>query len=161
MIPPLPRLAFVLAAAALAAAAGCGSGRPELAPVSGRVTYGGKPVTSGRIHFWPQEGPKASGRIGEDGTFELTTYEPGDGAVLGKHTVTIEATVVHESGPQPRSMEEEIEMFGDPDAAPLEPARIEHLVPEKYSKRDTSGLEREVTRDGNEFTFDLPAKPGG
>jgi hypothetical protein len=32
-------------------------------------------------------GMQASGAIGSDGTFEISTEKPGDGAAVGKHTV--------------------------------------------------------------------------
>ena len=31
----------------------------------------------------------ATGKIGADGTFTLTTYATGDGAAVGKHTVIL------------------------------------------------------------------------
>ena len=43
---------------------GCGRGdRPLLAPVSGTVTYNGRPLARGRITFHPEQGRSASGKI--------------------------------------------------------------------------------------------------
>ncbi len=73
---------------------GCGSsaastGAPT-APVRGKVTYKGQPVTKGRIIFEPDgKGKEATGEIQPDGTFVLTTYKKDDGAVLGNHRVSI------------------------------------------------------------------------
>ena len=136
---------------------GCGSGRPEVAKVHGRVTVGGKPVTTGRIQFWPESGRAAQGQIEEDGTYTLTTFDPGDGAVLGKHTVTIEATKIHNPGRTASSLEDEFVVFKDPNALQGKPV-IERLVPERYSKPDTSDLTKEVNRGDNPIDFDLPAK---
>jgi hypothetical protein len=76
---------------------GCGSlstaqGAPTL-PVKGKVTYKGKPLTKGTITFQPEgAGKDATGEIQPDGTFVLTTYKKDDGAVVGKHRVTIDKT---------------------------------------------------------------------
>src|SRR5262245_11925796 len=84
---------WMTAAAALgvAALAGCSDNLP-VAPVHGVVTYKGKPVTTGLVMFVPTAGgPGASGKIGRDGSYRLTTYKPDDGAVPGTHTVTVSA----------------------------------------------------------------------
>jgi hypothetical protein len=78
---------------------GCGgsSGEFKLAPVKGKVIYNGQPVTSGTIHFRPiavpgtkegTQGRPASGQVQSDGTFVLTTFRQGDGAIVGKHEVS-------------------------------------------------------------------------
>jgi hypothetical protein len=79
--------------AALALLAGCDSGdRQKTAVVKGKVTYRSKPVAGGTVTFVPDAGgPPATGEIKPDGTFTLTTYKSGDGAVLGKHKVFIAA----------------------------------------------------------------------
>jgi hypothetical protein len=73
---------------------GCGSSGGAAAaptvPVKGKVTYKGKPVTQGQITFEPTDsGREAHGEIKPDGTFELSTFKPGDGAVTGTHKVTV------------------------------------------------------------------------
>lgn len=78
---------------------GCGgsSGEFKVAPVKGKVIFNGQPVTSGSIHFRPvavqgakegMQGKPASGQIQSDGTFVLTTFRQGDGAIVGKHEVS-------------------------------------------------------------------------
>ncbi len=76
------------------AIAGCGSGGPPVAPVSGKVTYMNQPVKSGTLMFTPlgQGGDKAPGKPGvaeirEDGTYTVGTNSTNDGAVIGKHRV--------------------------------------------------------------------------
>ena len=125
--------------AALAIAAGCtSSGNLPTSPVKGRVTYRGKPVPNGTVMFVPETGPAATGELTKDGTFVLTTYSNGDGAVLGMHKVAITA-LQDTSGLSP-------EQSGTP--APL--------VPEKYLGQDTSGLTFEVKEGENEANFTLP-----
>jgi hypothetical protein len=63
------------------------------------VTIDGKPLAHGKIMFAPvsnagghQAGKVAVGNIQPDGTYELTTYSNGDGAIVGDHWVTLLAT---------------------------------------------------------------------
>ena len=59
-------------------------------PVKGKVTYKGKPLTQGEIMFQPVSGTMfAHGTIKRDGSFQLTTFTPGDGAVVGTHRVSL------------------------------------------------------------------------
>jgi len=80
---------LVAGALVVAAAVGCGDARPKRVPVSGQVLIDGKPLTFGFIRLLPKDGRPATGTIGPDGRFALTTFEPGDGAPLGTHPVTI------------------------------------------------------------------------
>src|SRR4051812_46479382 len=74
----------------------CGDdGRKPVFPVTGKVTYGGKPAKGARIVFHPvgQAGPEAvvaRGTVAEDGTLEVTTYAAKDGAPAGDYTLTAE-----------------------------------------------------------------------
>ena len=72
----------------LAAIAGCERG-PNTVPVSGKVSYNGTPLEFGSVMFQPPSGQPALGEIQSDGTFSLSTYRPGDGAVVGRHKVRI------------------------------------------------------------------------
>lgn len=76
---------------------GCRNSSPlPTAEVTGIVTtQDGKPIESGRIVFGPLDvneeglsGKAARGNI-ENGKFELTTYNRGDGAVVGRHRVAL------------------------------------------------------------------------
>jgi hypothetical protein len=87
-------LTLVLVGSLVPSMVGCGSGArspgARTAPVKGKVTYQGKPVKAGIVTFEPDgAGKEAMGTINSDGTFELTTYKPGDGAVLGNHRVAV------------------------------------------------------------------------
>ena len=82
-------IAFVVMSVGFAI--GCG-GRDTVStvPVKGKVTCNGQPVKGGTINFSPAgEGRGAFGEIQSDGSFELTTYSTGDGAMPGKHSVTL------------------------------------------------------------------------
>jgi hypothetical protein len=99
---------------------GCGDGRPKRVPVSGRVTIDGKPLPAGFIQVCPANQRVATGNIGPDGRFQLTTFDPNDGCVVGKHPVAVSGR----------------EVKGN--------ALLWH-APKKYSNMDTSELQVEVT----------------
>jgi hypothetical protein len=90
------RLARLLVVpAALALVAGCGGSK--LGRVKGRITCNGKPFYPSAIVFSPvpageadrESGKAAWGSPDEQGRYVLTTYSHGDGALIGKHRVTI------------------------------------------------------------------------
>jgi len=76
---------------------GCDFGVPRTYPVTGRVEFSdGQPLTTGGVVlFEASEGEgtpvTARGAIREDGTFDITTYREGDGAVPGEHRVLVRA----------------------------------------------------------------------
>jgi len=109
----------------------------------------GKPVTQGTIVFYPEEGRSAMGNIETDGSYRLSTFHAGDGALPGRHTVTI--TSIANSASGPASLEEEMAqgMEGHYEGA------VEWLVPEKYSRRHNTPLTAEVPAAGRTIDFDL------
>jgi hypothetical protein len=120
--------------------AGCsGESRFETAAVQGKITYRGKPLSSGTIMFVPKDDrPSAVGEIQPDGVYRLTTYRENDGAVLGDHAVMI--TAVEDNAnklPEERS--------GLPQL----------LIPLKYASHTESGLTAEVKAGSNSIDFTL------
>lgn len=101
----------VLAASGLVVSAclltGCAGGDEfSTAPVSGTVMFNGKPVSGGTVMLTPvsegeseMPGKGAAARVQEDGSFVLTTYEEGDGAILGKHIVSYNAPISTDTAP--------------------------------------------------------------
>jgi hypothetical protein len=86
-----PHLGGIIVGAVLVVA-GCGPARPTVAPVSGVVSYLGKPLTAGSVTFVPADGgPPAVGDIGKDGRYRLTTFDTNDGALLGNHRIAVVA----------------------------------------------------------------------
>ncbi len=79
---------------------GCSGGAKQAATgkVSGKVTYQEKPVEAGSVTFVPiAEGASADtgvatkpagGAVKSDGSYVLTTYQDGDGAIVGRHKIT-------------------------------------------------------------------------
>lgn len=121
--------------------AGCGSSGPEMARVSGTVTYQGQPLETGTISFISTDParPNANGTLGPGGTYELQTREPSDGAELGEYQIAI-------SDIDPDAMNS---------ALPGEPLELTSKIPEKYQNPATSGLTRTVERGSNTFDFEL------
>lgn len=98
MHPRPPRIVTLLLALAALPLCSCG-GRPydpvPLYPAEGRLLVNGEPAAGAEVRLHPVA-PPAQGdplvpvaRVGEDGSFELTTYEEGDGAPTGEYAVTV------------------------------------------------------------------------
>lgn len=80
---------------------GCGGSGNPVAPVQGVVTLDGKPVAEMVVTFTPvpgktesvgdvnEPGKSATGSTDASGKFNLSTYERGDGALVGEHKVSI------------------------------------------------------------------------
>jgi hypothetical protein len=126
----------------IGAIAGCSESieRPKTLPVRGKVTYKGQPVPKGTVTFQPDQGQPAVGELQDDGSYRLTTFAPGDGALPGHHRVFIIANTA-----DPTKM---------PGSSPgWTPPK--DLVPKKYNTAETSGLEATVSADKSDISFDL------
>lgn len=131
---------------------GCGSSTSVdgVVPTSGTVTYQGTPVEGASVTFSPEmSGRACSGLTDESGRFEMTTLQPGDGAMPGKYTVLISKTEV-------------VGVLSDEEALAAMQAGKERtvshkdLLPVKYKSAASSDLSAEVAAGGNnEFEFDL------
>lgn len=103
------------------AASGCsGEGKVSTVAVEGRVLLAdGRPLSRGRVTFVSADvsAPPASGELGTDGAFRLTTRDPGDGAAPGTYRVRIE-----------------------PAAAPGAPPDAAPPFPTRYVDEDSSGI---------------------
>jgi hypothetical protein len=129
--------------------AGCGDAEltpPPLFPVTGTVTYQGKPVPGATVVFAPEatkrkakEPPllRPSAVADDEGNYTLVWSEKHEGAPAAKYKVAITA----------------VEPFGeDDDSERTRP----NAIPDKYGNATTSGLTATVTEDGeNVFNFDL------
>ncbi len=108
---------------------GCGPSNPITFPVQGRVEFdNGEASQIGSVEFRSLTGDEritARGKIEKDGSFTLSTFEPGDGALPGEHQVIVQQMVIsegltvkdHQHGPR---------------------------VPRKYSDYSYSGLKAHV-----------------
>jgi hypothetical protein len=122
----------VLAAAALIAATGCTSGGNY--PVSGKVVdRQGQPIAGlegSQIVFTLVDGMTSSvGEIKADGSFDVFTERPGDGAPPGQYQVHIPRRHIDPEHQAPQAIDE------------------------KYEKPETSGLQATVEAKTNSFEF--------
>lgn len=124
-------LAFAIVLAISLPLAGCGDGRSALVPVSGQVLIDGKPLDYGFVRFSAAGNRPSIGRIGPDGQFTLTCYDPGDGAIVGQHRVAVLSQ---------------------------EPTGGEHIkwhAPKKYANYSTSGLTEDITGPTDSLVIQL------
>jgi hypothetical protein len=143
----LPRIAVVLA---LALAAGVGtiscSSSGTLHPVQGKVMVGDKPAAGALVMFHAEAGDinnvPATGTVGPDGTFTLTTGTKA-GAAAGRYVVTV--------------------VWPDPTKKPTEQQAMMGLAPDapdllggRYGTRQKSPLRAEVKSGPNSLDpFDV------
>jgi hypothetical protein len=123
---------------------GCGSkvaDRLPVFPTTGQLKIQGQSPSGAFVvlhpHGMPGKGPdgvvvRPHGVVHCDGTFELTSYETGDGAPAGEYSVTIELRKVvkypsGDSGPGP------------------------NLVPKKFTKPETSTIIVQITEGRNDL----------
>jgi hypothetical protein len=124
---------------------GCGSSGPDMVPLRGEVTLDGEPlrdVTQGIVRYTPKQsgGPtrEASARIQPDGTFEMTTFQKGDGVVAGEYSITVSA---YSTQLLTREQTE----------AGVRGTGRQLMIPEKYLEAATSGLSDQVDADHSGF----------
>jgi hypothetical protein len=113
------------------ASVGCGDSRPKRVPIAGTVVIDGQPLTGGSIMFIHPSSRPSSGMIDKTGHFNLSCYEIGDGAVVGKHRVQVTACL------------------------PINDRSNRWIAPKKYADANSSGLEVEVTEPKNDVKIDL------
>jgi len=143
------------------ALAGCENAEFDVAKVSGDVTCGGEPVMMGTVVFTPVgegglTGKPATATVQPDGTFELSTYETGDGAIVGKHTVSF-------WGPE-ESSEEEDEGSINPDSPEgMKRAAERSKKAAAFRKLASCGLAQELileVKPGQDNRFTIELTPG-
>ena len=115
-----------------------------MVPVTGQVVYNGEPLPFGIVMFQPEQGQAAQGEIQPDGTFQLSTYGPNDGAVPGHHKVSVRCFSTQKAGAD----------GGDAGA----PGRL--LIPQQYTRFGMSGLSADVKPGSTEpIVLELKGPP--
>lgn len=150
----------LIAALFVPALAGCGasSGEPPamVYPVTGVITYKGKPIVGADVTF-SNEGEKRSAfaRTDEEGRYQLTTFSQNDGAVEGKSIVTVTKFV--DVAPATPEADLDSDDYDPPSfGAEAPPEKSKSEFPEKYSSAKSSGLFANVLSSGeNKFDFEL------
>jgi len=126
---------------------GCSrSDRPALYPVSGTVTYAGKPLPNATVLLLPEKGIVAVGRSDAEGHFSLKT-QGMDGVVAGPAKVAVSAV----ENVKNVSIEE-FEKLTDAERAKL----TKSLIPARYGVHETSGITTSIDpKSKNELTIEL------
>lgn len=138
--------------------AGCGGNLP-VAPVSGTVTLGSKPLVGATITTQPiatdsrNPGPGSFGRTDDQGHFELELVKPAvKGAIIGEHRVMISPASDPKSGSGPKlSSDGKYEFWTD------DPRSNRAAAGSNWPVRFSDGsLTIEVPREGTDkLRFDL------
>jgi len=136
-------LAFLSSFVMLLPLAGCGTDGPTMGKVTGKVLYKDGSVPTGGevvIRFEPAPGTNAEIRkaascmIMEDGTYDLLTVKPGDGAIFGTYKVVFTILESYRTGVS--------------------------LVDEKYTKAETTPFERVIDSSSHQFDFEIERAKG-
>lgn len=119
---------------------GCGgSNTPMTYPVTGVVTFQGRPLPDAVVMFFAEGGRSATGATNAQGEFTLTTFVPGDGALSGLKKVALGELAVEAKE-------------GDLFLPKPKPPRFSV----RYTDPNQSGLEFEVKPGAeNKFAIDL------
>lgn len=151
--PPFVVIRILSVLVASLSFAGCGADGPEMVPVKGVVHLDGQPIEGASVTFIPTEGGRpATGKTDETGQFELTTITTGDGAIVGDHQVTV--TLVKTTGKAAEVGEDGLQVGRvDPSTQ-----QVEWVVPEKYTRPETSGLRAKVPTEDDILVLELSAK---
>jgi len=108
-------------------------GMPDLAPVTGTVTFDGQPLATATISFSTPGGQVSVGGMDGGGRYEMRYSGPYKGVAIGPNTVSITTRTDHPVGPN----------WKDP-------------IPAKYNKK--SELTVDVKPGPNTFDFELTSK---
>ena len=82
---------------------GCGTEKPKLVAVTGKVTFKNQPLTAGSVFFHPDAGNSytkdvPSSLLQLDGSFTMKTFPFGDGIAPGKYKATLAPELANRIG---------------------------------------------------------------
>ena len=154
------RIALTMLFSLGATIVGCSSASiPGTFPVSGTVTYGGKPVDGATISFIGKGSERPATAISKaDGKYDLYTLDTR-GALPGNYSVVVSKTEApsdsvnkdagFDASGKDLSMEQSAANVGKPTP------KAKQLLPAKYGSASTSTLNFEVKNAGNVFDIKL------
>lgn len=135
-------IASALCAGLILCLASCSEGRLPTHPVSGRlVDQKGNGVAGAELNFYTDDGI-ASGKVfpqaitGPDGSFQVRTYEDGDGAPPGTYKVTVFLNQAAPEGVDPDEYSQSVKV---------------HPYYEKFERRDTTPLVATVSEQTSQL----------
>lgn len=144
---------------------GCGSDKPTMGQVRGIVTVGGKVAPNLQVNFQVKESPRISVGVTDDkGEFVLTTFDTGDGAIVGENLVSfreMQSSTTDGSAPisdsnRPSPPVQLITGKINPSQFSKAMSGTGKDLPQKYTSPSTSGIKRSVVPgSSNVFKIDL------
>ncbi len=136
----------------LGLAAGCGGG-PSPVKVSGVLTVKGQPAEGVSVSFQPEDagGKQAYANTAADGSFELTTTDPKDGALPGSYRVVVTFHQPYEVEAGASGMKA---MMGG-QAPPKKAAKAKYAIPPQYGDFAKTPLKQTVPA-GGPVKIDIP-----
>lgn len=160
---------LIVGSLALALFVGCGESNPPTEKVTGTVTLDGTPVEGATVTFVPDDPAirPATGKTGADGTYTLTSFVAGDGAMAGSYKIKV-TKFPSSAAPEPAptapakdmSIEDQYAAFEQgytaDDAGPKGKVGPEkNMLPAKYENAATSGLTATVGAGENNVPIEL------
>lgn len=153
--------AMCVLAGAVMAVAGCGGVRRY--QIEGIVTLDGKPEKDAAITFIPAAGGRPGlASTDADGRFVIREAGMVEGLVSGRYQVVVFKAImssvqtVRGPAPGPHPEDQPVPLID----IPIGSQKIErYIVPERYSRPDTSGLEVTVTGPAKDVVFSLTTAP--
>lgn len=147
---------WILAAASMVIASGCGPTGPAVQPTAGLVVMDGTPVESATVVLTPTNGGLSASAIsGVDGRFNLTTTSAGrPWPGVGEGTYTVAVTKM--DTPSSPTLDPSDPKYGasvDAVSAPMK-----YVVPKGYGDPTTSGLTATIAKGKNELKLELDSK---
>lgn len=119
---------------------GCGGGsREPVGQVTGKVTFGGSPVTEGTISFMSKTGRSGAGKLNSDGSFTIASENQG--LPPGTYKVVV--------------VPPEVEVPGDGTSLPAMIHKEMPNIPEKYRSEETTDLQVTIKEGANEIPVTL------
>jgi hypothetical protein len=165
----LRALSIGLCCVCIAAGCGDGGGAPDLAAVTGSVTFNGGPLAGATVSFLPEKGPLAMGVTDMNGQFKLSSGT-SLGCTIGPAKVTVVAipsgggssNPAPTFNPNPNMSAAEQQEAGKKMAEATQnfqsssgTQKSKSLIPERYSDVATSGLSFTVEKDSSKNNFKI------
>ncbi len=146
---------------AISLSVGCGAKAPpkpktEQASIGGTVKNGDKtvPVNTEVVFENSKEGLTIAAKTDSSGKFQLSATDPRIGIPVGRYKVAVRPPTAVVAPVQPGSADYQKLMQSGGQAAPP-PVAGSELIPDKFHKHDSSGLEFEAKVGQNDFAIDL------
>lgn len=156
---PQSAIPWMLLLALAGTFAGCRPSDPGPVPVHGTVTLDGQPLDGATIGFSPEgKGQAATGTTDASGRFSLTTFTPGDGAIPGRHIVTVLKIQASDRQVDMAAVRPDGETAPPPGPTTAGTIKIELTIPPKYANPKTSGFVVDVKPGMEPVRLELTSK---